>query len=48
VWAGAAKNLREGSAAVVEAAEKKDVAAARTAFKTVTDACVACHKAHRE
>ena len=46
-WAGAAKNLREGSAAVVAAAEKKDVEAARTAFKTVTDACAACHKAHR-
>ena len=47
VWAGAAKNLREGSAAVVAAAEKKDVEAARTAFKTVTDSCAACHKAHK-
>lgn len=47
VWAGAAKSLREGSAAVVAAAEKKDLEAAKTAFKSVTDSCAACHKAHR-
>jgi hypothetical protein len=47
-WAGAAKNLRDGSAAVLAAAEKKDVEAARTAFKTVTDGCAGCHKAHRK
>jgi hypothetical protein len=46
-WAGAAKSLREGSAAVVAAAEKKDVEAARTAFKTVLGACATCHKAHK-
>ncbi len=35
----AVKSLREGSAAVAAATEKKDVEAARTAFKTVTDSC---------
>ncbi len=47
-WAGAAKNLREGSAAVLAAIEKKDLEAARAAFKTVTGACGACHQAHRK
>ncbi|MBI4602361.1 MAG: cytochrome c [Planctomycetes bacterium] len=46
-WAGAAKSLREGSAAVLAAVEKKDLTAANTAFKTVTGACASCHKAHR-
>jgi cytochrome c556 len=46
-WAEAAKNLREGSAAVLAAVEKKDLEAARTAFKTVTGACAACHSAHK-
>lgn len=46
-WAGAAKSLREGSAALAAAAGKKDLEAARAAFKTVTGACAACHKAHR-
>lgn len=47
VWAGAAKQLREGSAAVMDAAGKKDLDAAREAFKNVTGACGACHKAHK-
>ena len=47
-WAGAAKSLGEGSSAVLAAAEKKDVAAARTAFKSVTDSCKSCHDAHRK
>jgi cytochrome c556 len=48
VWAGAAKDLREGSAAVLAAAEKKDVESAREAFKKVTGACAACHKEHKK
>ncbi|MFN8008269.1 MAG: hypothetical protein U0V70_14840 [Terriglobia bacterium] len=48
VWAGAAKDLREGSAAVLAALEKKDLEAARTSFKTVTGACGTCHKAHKK
>jgi len=48
VWAGAAKSLGEGSGAVLAAAEKKDVEAARAAFKTVTDACKSCHDAHKK
>ncbi len=46
-WANAAKELKEGSASVLAALEKKDLEAARTSFKTVTGACGACHKAHR-
>ena len=48
VWAGAAKSLGEGSSAVLSAAEKKDLPAARAAFKTVTDSCKSCHDAHRK
>ena len=48
VWAGAAKNLREGSAAVLAAIDKKDLDDAKAAFKTVTGACATCHKAHRQ
>ncbi len=47
VWAGATKSLREGTAAVLDAAGKKDLEAAKTAFKTVTDACGTRHKAHK-
>lgn len=47
VWAGAAKALREGSAGLLDAAQKKELDAARTAFKNVTGACAACHKAHK-
>ena len=47
VWAGATKELREGSAAVLAATEKKDLDAAKAAFKTVTGACAACHKEHK-
>jgi cytochrome c556 len=47
-WAGAAKSLGEGSAAVLAAAEKKDAEAARGAFKTVTTSCKTCHDAHKK
>ncbi|MBI3856697.1 MAG: cytochrome c [Planctomycetes bacterium] len=47
-WAGAAKSLGEGAAAVIAAGEKKELEAARTAFKTVTDSCKSCHDAHRK
>jgi cytochrome c556 len=47
-WAGAAKSLGEGSAAVLAAVEKKDLEGARTAFKTVTDSCKSCHDAHKK
>lgn len=46
-WAGAAKELRAGSAAVLEAAEQKNLEAARTSFKQVTASCGACHTAHK-
>lgn len=47
-WAGAAKKLREGSAAVARAAEAKDLDQAKAGFKTVTQSCGACHKAHKK
>ena len=48
VWATAAKTtLRNGSAAALAAIQKKDVSAAQAAFKNVTQACGACHKAHK-
>jgi len=48
VWAGAAKSLREGSAAALAAIDKKDLDGTKTAFKTVTAACADCHKAHKK
>jgi hypothetical protein len=47
-WAGAAKALREGSAAVLEKVEAKDAAGAKSAFETMTKACGECHKAHKK
>ncbi|MGP0066354.1 MAG: hypothetical protein ACLQGP_22545 [Isosphaeraceae bacterium] len=47
VWAGAVKNLREGSAAALLAAKEKDLDGAKAAFKKVTEGCATCHKAHR-
>ena len=47
VWAGATKSLREGSAALLDALEKKDSSAANTALTTVMGACKSCHTAHR-
>lgn len=47
-WAGAAKSLGEGTGAVLAAAEKKDAAAARAGFKTVTGSCKSCHDAHKK
>jgi cytochrome c556 len=46
-WAGAAKTLTEGSAAVIAAADKKDLAAAQAAFGNVTASCKTCHEAHK-
>jgi cytochrome c556 len=48
-WATAAKTTwREGSAAILAAVGKKDLDAANAAFKTVTSACAACHKAQNQ
>jgi cytochrome c556 len=46
-WAGAAAKLREGSAAALQAIEKKDLNSAQAAFQTITQACATCHKAHK-
>jgi cytochrome c556 len=48
VWKGAAENLREGSAGVLAATEKKDLDTAKESFKKVTGACGSCHKAHKK
>jgi len=47
-WANAATSLRDGSAALVKKLEEKDAAGAQEAFKTMTQACGACHKAHKK
>ncbi|MBM3998687.1 MAG: hypothetical protein FJ297_03920 [Planctomycetes bacterium] len=47
-WANAATTLRECSAAVLAKIEAKDLEGASAAFKTLTGACAACHKAHKK
>lgn len=46
-WAGAAKALGEGTAAVLAAAEKKDLDGAKAGFQKVTESCKTCHDAHK-
>lgn len=46
-WAGAAKSLGEGTAAVLAAAEKKDLDGAKGGFQKVTESCKTCHEAHK-
>jgi cytochrome c556 len=47
-WAGAAKELRESSAKLLDAAKAKNLEDAQAAFKGVTGSCGTCHKVHRE
>ena len=47
-WADADKTLREASASLLAKLEAKDLAGAQEAFKTMTQSCGACHKAHRK
>lgn len=47
VWEGAAKTLRDGSAAALAALEKKDLEGSRAATKVLMGSCMACHKAHK-
>ncbi len=47
-WSDATKTLREGSAAVLQAAEDQDLDAARAAFASMTKSCGACHTAHKK
>lgn len=47
-WAKASESLKSHSAAILEAAGKKDAGAANEAFKKLTsDGCAACHKVHK-
>lgn len=49
VWAKAAKTtLREGSAKLMAAIDKKDLAGAQAAFKATTQSCKACHTKHKK
>ena len=48
VWAGASKQLRESSAAVLAAVEVKNATEAKTAFAGVLGACGTCHTAHKK
>jgi len=47
-WADGAKQLREGSAAVLKAVEAKDAAGARAAFGDMVKGCGTCHGAHKK
>ena len=48
VWAGAAKTLRESSAAVLAKIEAKDAAGAKAEFESLTKSCAEGHKAHKK
>lgn len=47
-WAGATKQLRDGTDAVLKAIAEKNHEAAKSAFPQVTAACKSCHTAHRK
>jgi cytochrome c556 len=47
-WAGACKQLEDGSAAVLAKIEAKDAAGAREAMGVVTASCKSCHTAHKK
>ena len=47
-WANAATALREASEAVYKKIEAKDASGAQEAFKSLTQSCGACHKAHKK
>lgn len=47
-WKGACDLLRAGSDAVLKAAEKKDLAAAKAGFGDVGKSCGACHSKHKK
>jgi len=47
-WANAATSLRDGSAALLVKLEAKDATGAQEAFGAMTQACGACHKAHKK
>lgn len=46
-WEKATHKLRTGSAAVLAKIQAKDTAGLAIEFKAMTQACVACHAAHR-
>lgn len=48
VWAKAAKTLGDGTAALIQKIEAKDLAGAQDAFKTASSSCGTCHKAHKK
>ncbi len=49
VWADSASNtLRNGSAALITAAQAKDAKAAELAFKGMMKSCKECHNKHKE
>ena len=48
VWANAAKDMRDASAAVLAKAEAKNAEGLAADFKKVTQSCGACHKTHKK
>ena len=47
-WEKATQKLRTGSAAVLAKIQARDTAGVAIEFKAMTQACVACHAAHRD
>lgn len=47
VWEGAAMKLREGSAAALDAIQKRNLDGAKAGVQALKAACGACHKAHK-
>ena len=47
-WEKAAQQLRKGSGAVLAKIEAKDAASVVIELKAMTQACVACHAAHKD
>ncbi len=47
-WAKLTKEYGEAAKALSDAAQKKDKSAALSAHSKLTNACAACHKAHRD
>lgn len=47
-WSKLAKDYGEAAKSLNDAVQKKDKSAALTAYGKLTNACAACHKAHRD
>jgi cytochrome c556 len=48
VWADACRKMQEAAAAMIQATEKKDASAGKTAFGSLKESCGMCHKEHKK